>query len=72
MGELIQFPAHRMRADREPWLDKKELADYIKRSPRWIEQQYDRGLPHHKDGPSRAVRFKMSEVDRWLATRRVS
>jgi predicted DNA-binding transcriptional regulator AlpA len=68
VGELVRFPAYRMRKDREPWIDKDELAEYLGRSTRWIElRMRDSGLPHHKGERSRLVRFRISDVDEWLA-----
>jgi predicted DNA-binding transcriptional regulator AlpA len=69
---LIQFPPHRMRRDLEPFVSKRRVAAYLGRSERWIEQQYRHGFPHHKDGPSRLVRFRLSEVDEFMNGRRAS
>lgn len=72
MGDLLQFPAHRMRQDQDHWFDKKELAAYLGRSERWIEMRMrDSGLPYDKDPHSRFVRFNPADVAHWQQTRRV-
>jgi hypothetical protein len=48
----------------EPWLRKRELADYIRKSTRWIEQKHHEGLPSVMIGGER--RYKPSAVERWL------
>jgi predicted DNA-binding transcriptional regulator AlpA len=70
-AEILRMPSHRIRRDREPWSTKTEVAADLHVSERWIElrMRHDR-FPHHKDAHSRLVRFKMSEVDEWMASRR--
>jgi predicted DNA-binding transcriptional regulator AlpA len=68
-ADVIPFPPSRMRKDREPWVTKTQLAAHLGVSERWIELRYRDGLPHHKDGPSRLVRFRLSEVDAWMQSR---
>jgi predicted DNA-binding transcriptional regulator AlpA len=69
---VYQFPTHRMRADREPWVDKRKVAEHLGRSVRWVEMRMSEGLPHVKDQHSRLVSFKLSQVDTWLQSRRAS
>lgn len=70
LAQVIPFPVHRMRRDTERWVDKKELADHLGVSETWIERRYKMGLPHFKDPGSRLVRFRISEVEEWMGTRR--
>lgn len=46
-------------------LDKRGLADFVGMSPRWIDGQLGKGLPHLKLGPRR-VRFDAGEALDWL------
>lgn len=71
-ADVIRFPPSRMRRDREPWSTKADVMAYLQVSDRWIELRYRDGFPHHKDPHSRLVRFKLSEVDEWMASRRAS
>lgn len=54
----------------EPWLDKAQLADRLGVSVRWIDLRRSEGMPSHKWAG--IVRFKLSEVERWLAERSVA
>lgn len=48
----------------EVWVTKRQLAAHLQVTPRWIELQHPRGLPHlRRDG---IVRYRISEVERWL------
>jgi excisionase family DNA binding protein len=64
-GKLIPFPA--VRRD-EQWLTKRQLADYLGYSTRWVEYRVREGLPNTWMGNQR--RFRISEVEGWLAARR--
>jgi len=51
-------------ASLEAWVTKRQLAAHLQVTPRWIELQYPRGLPHvRRDG---IVRYQISEVEQWL------
>ena len=51
-------------ADAEPLATKKELAERLRMSERWIENRMRDGLPHLRFGA--AVRFHPAEVMAWL------
>jgi len=51
----------------ERWLTKRELAAYLRVSPRWIELQQQLGLPVFRLGV--ANRYRVSEVEAWLRQR---
>jgi hypothetical protein len=54
---VIQFP-------REPWVTKKQLAEHLGYSVRWIEMRVASGMPRAAfPGP---MRFKISQVENWL------
>jgi predicted DNA-binding transcriptional regulator AlpA len=70
-AKIIEFPGWRARNVPEPLWTKRELAEYLRVSPRWIELRVKHdAFPILKDQHSRLVRFKMSEVQEWLASRR--
>jgi hypothetical protein len=47
-----------------PWITKQRLAEHLSVTPRWIELQQRRGLPHiHTPGLNR---YRISEVEAWL------
>ena len=50
----------------ERFSTKREVADHLGFSPRWVELQVAKGMPSHKWGGRR--RFKLSKVERWLRT----
>ncbi len=69
MGDVVQFPTG---PGREPWLDKRQLAYELGGySVSWVEKQMQAGMPHRKPGgtANSRVRFKLSEVEAWLAQR---
>ena len=69
MGDVINFPAHRM-ARVAPLVSKTDLRKRLNVSERWIEYRMREGMPYRKDPFSRLVRFDMAEVEAWLnATR---
>lgn len=68
-GRVIQFTP---RDHREPYLTKRQLADELGVSVRWIEYRMkEPGFPRH-EWTARMVRFRYSEVVRWLETRKAS
>lgn len=48
----------------EPWLTKREIADHLRVTPRWIELQQHLGLPVLRLGS--VNRYRISEVEAWL------
>jgi hypothetical protein len=50
----------------EPWVTKRQLADHLSVTPRWIELQQPLGLPRLSTGGMN--RYRISEVEAW-ATR---
>lgn len=63
-ASVIAFPAS---AVREPWLSKRQIADYFGRSTRWVELRVREGLPSKMIGGRRG--FRLSEVEAWLDRR---
>lgn len=59
--------ARRFRAGNEPWLTKREIADTLGFSVRWIEYRVTEGLPHKTIGGR--LRFQRTEVEAWLDAR---
>lgn len=59
-------PGHEHRPP-EPWVTKRQLADHLSVTPRWIELQHPRGLPHLATGGM--SRYRISEVETWLRER---
>ena len=53
----------------EPELTKKQLAEALEVSERWIEYRMKEGLPRIQ-WTARMIRFRESECRHWLATRR--
>jgi hypothetical protein len=43
---------------------KRQLAEHLKVTGRWIETQHHHGLPYVRRGG--VVRYRISEVDAWL------
>ncbi len=60
-ASVIAFPRG---AVREPWLSKRQIADYFGRSTRWVELRVREGLPSKMIGGRRG--FRLSEVEAWL------
>jgi hypothetical protein len=48
----------------EPWVTKRQLADHLSVTPRWIELH---GLPRWSTGGMN--RYRISEVEAWLRER---
>lgn len=59
--------ARRFRAGNEPWLSKKQIADALGFSVRWIEYRVQEGMPHKTIGGR--LRFQRSTVEAWLDAR---
>ncbi len=51
----------------EPWVAKRQLADHLSVTPRWIELQQPLGLPRISTGGMN--RYRISEVETWLRER---
>lgn len=51
----------------EPWVTKRQLADHLSVTPRWIELQQPLGLPRWSTGGM--SRYRISEVETWLRER---
>lgn len=58
---VLQFPAS---VAAEPWLSKRQIADYLGRSTRWVELRVREGLPSKMIGGRRG--FRVSEVEAWI------
>jgi len=56
--------------EREGWSTKKELADHLRFSTRWVEKKVAEGLPHGQFGSQK--RFRISECETWLQERSTS
>lgn len=48
----------------EPWLSKRQLAQHLGFSERWVELRVKAGMPHKRFGGR--LRFRASEVEAWL------
>lgn len=48
----------------EPWLTKRQLAEYLAVSTRWIDDRRAQGMPHR--AIAGANKFRISEVEPWL------
>lgn len=58
---VIPFPRAMAR---EPWLSKRQVAEYLGRSTRWVELRVRDGMPSKMIGGRRG--FRLSEVEEWL------
>jgi hypothetical protein len=65
MGIVIPFPR---RTDWEPELSKRQLAQCLGFSTRWVELRARDGMPSRIQGNQR--RFLLSDCEAWLARRR--
>lgn len=63
-ASVIAFPRAVVR---EPWLSKRQIADYFGRSTRWVELRVREGLPSKMIGGRRG--FRLSEVEAWIDRR---
>ena len=67
MGVVLPFPTERIVNER--LLTRKELALTISYSARWIQYRVNEdAMPHHRL-PNGELRFRLSEVQEWLAER---
>ena len=64
MGIVIAFPR---RTDWEPELSKRQLAQRLGYSTRWVELRVREGMPSRIQSNQR--RFLLSECEWWLARR---
>ena len=64
-GKVIQFPT--WATGTEPWLTKRQIADYLNYSVRWVELRVREGMPCQRFGSR--LRFRVSEVEAWLEHR---
>lgn len=60
-GSVVIFPRA---AIREPWLSKRQIAEHLGRSTRWVELRVREGLPSKMIGGRRG--FRLSEVEAWI------
>lgn len=67
MGIVIPFPR---RSDWEPELSKRQLAQRLGYSTRWVELRVREGMPSTLKGNQR--RFLLSETEAWLAERKTA
>lgn len=51
-------------AQLEPWLTKRQLADHLGVSARWIEDRVGEGLPHR--ALAGGHKFRLSQVEPWM------
>lgn len=68
MGDLIQMPAR----DWSPLLTKRQLANHLGRTPRWIEMRVAEGMPAEWDRHHRCRTFLLTDVQAWLERRRTA
>lgn len=59
--------ARRFRAGNEPWMTKRQIADVLGFSVRWVEYRVRDGMPHEVFGGR--LRFQRSAVEAWLIER---
>jgi hypothetical protein len=59
--------ARRIRDGNEPWMSKRELAEHLGFSVRWVEYRIAEGLPHRVFGGR--IRVQPSAAMAWLETR---
>jgi excisionase family DNA binding protein len=54
------------------WLSVQELSEYLGLKPATIYQYVaERRIPYHKIPGSQLIKFKIGEIDEWMATGRV-
>ena len=51
-------------SSRERFVTKREVAEHLAFSARWVELRVAEGMPSYRFGGRR--RFRISEVERWL------
>ena len=57
-----------LRPGAEPWLSKRQVAEHLGFSVRWVELRVREGMPHQKWGSNR-LRFRVTDVETWLEER---
>ncbi len=60
-AQVIAFPR---RTDWEPEVSKRQLAERLGYSTRWVELRVREGMPSRMVGAQR--RFRASDVEQWL------
>lgn len=66
MADVLNFP----RRGHTPRLTKRQLANHLQRSTRWVELMVrDHGLPAEWDQHQRERRFDLGAVETWLRER---
>lgn len=68
MGDVIAFPR---RSSWEPELSKRQLAQTLGYSTRWVELRVREGMPSYQQ-TNGYRRFRLSEVEAWLAQGRTA
>jgi hypothetical protein len=63
VGTVVQA-AHRFRSEPDLWLSKKEIAQKLSRSVRWVEMRAAEGMPSEMIGICRM--FREPDVREWL------
>ncbi len=63
-AEIIPYPR---RTDWEPEVSKRQLADRLGYTTRWVELRVREGMPSRMVGAQR--RFRASDVEHWLKER---
>jgi hypothetical protein len=63
-ASVVRLP---LRPGAEPWLTKRQLAEHLGYSTRWIELQVKAGMPCQRWGGR--LRFQVSTVEAWLKER---
>lgn len=66
MAVVTSFDEYRRRREiGGSYLSKREVADYLGFSVRWVEKQMQRGMPYTRIGGR--ARFRVGPVEQWLA-----
>jgi hypothetical protein len=66
MAEIVQFPSR----GHSPQLTKRQLANHLQRSTRWVElMTRDHGMPAQWDMHRRERRYDLQAVETWLKGR---
>ena len=63
-AKLAEVAAQAKVAQLEPWLTKRQLAEQLAVSPRWLDARVAEGMPRRLI--AEAHKFRVSEVERWL------
>lgn len=66
MGDVVKFPNR----GHSPLLTKRQLANHLQRSTRWVELMVrDEGMPAEWDRHRRERRYDLQAVETWLQRR---